>query len=70
MHTCRYPLLTSLIDLSDTSSLLCWSEESIEAAVRWEEVDMFGGYMEGRSAVSCSDLLLRLTRQQSRVGIL
>ena len=57
--TYSYISTTDLLELSVNGPSLYWSEESIEAAMRWEE-GMDGHCIEGRSAVSCSDLLLSL----------
>lgn len=59
-----------LADLSDNAPSLYWSEESIEAAMRWED-DGFDHFMEGRAAVSCSDLLLSLSHcsDKTTVGV-
>ena len=47
--------------LSESRPSLYWSEESIEAAMRQEQdIFIFDDYVKrGRTAVSCSDLLLR-----------
>ena len=59
-HTCRYASTANMAGLSESRPSLYWSEESIEAAMRQEQdLFLFDDFVEsGRTAVSCSDLLL------------